>query len=95
MTPGAEAARRLLVEGRVQGVGFRYFVVRKALGLGLAGWVRNLPDGRVEIVCAGPPGAVDALERAVGEGPPGAAVTTVTVASATTSDEFPRPFEVR
>jgi len=49
-----EAARRWFVQGRVQGVGFRYFAQRAAAELGLTGYVRNLDDGRVEIYAAGP-----------------------------------------
>ncbi|HEU4526149.1 MAG TPA: acylphosphatase [Gemmatimonadales bacterium] len=52
---------RFLVSGLVQGVGFRWFVARHARALGLGGYARNLPDGRVEVVAAG--GAVDALTR--------------------------------
>ena len=45
--------RKYLVSGRVQGVGFRRFVCARALGLGLKGWVRNLSDGRVEVLAVG------------------------------------------
>ncbi len=45
--------RRYLVSGRVQGVGFRWFVEREAIALGLRGWVRNLSDGRVEVLASG------------------------------------------
>lgn len=69
--------RRLLVSGVVQGVGFRYFVYRQALSLSLRGWVRNLPDGRVEVVAEGPAEKVSALEAAVSQGPPHAQVTNV------------------
>lgn len=94
----SEPARRrvhALVSGRVQGVGFRFFVVRQAQRLGLAGWVRNLPDGRVEFEAEGPAGSVDALVHAVQTGPPQAQVTDVTVAERPPSDELPRPFDVR
>ncbi len=65
------------VHGRVQGVGFRYFVVREAEALGLAGWVRNLPDGRVEAVASGAPDVVSVFEGRLWEGPRHARVTTV------------------
>ncbi|MBI3082704.1 MAG: acylphosphatase [Gemmatimonadetes bacterium] len=47
------AAARWLIAGEVQGVGFRWFAARHGQSLGLRGWVRNLPDGRVEVVAAG------------------------------------------
>ncbi|MGO9063023.1 MAG: acylphosphatase [Candidatus Binataceae bacterium] len=48
-----KAQVRMVVSGRVQGVGFRYAAIREAQGLGLTGWVRNLPGGRVEILAEG------------------------------------------
>ena len=51
MTP--RAAKRWLIEGTVQGVGFRFFVQHKATALGLSGWTRNLDDGRVEVYATG------------------------------------------
>jgi acylphosphatase len=63
------AAARFLVQGEVQGVGFRWFVLREAERLGLRGFVRNLRDGSVEVIAAGTPEALWALERALGEGP--------------------------
>jgi acylphosphatase len=70
-------ARRYIVEGRVQGVGFRYFVLRTARELGLGGHVRNLPDGRVEVEAAGPPDELAALEERLRQGPPAARVAAV------------------
>ena len=76
--PGSRAVSRcFIVNGRVQGVGFRYFVVREAQALGLAGWVRNLPDGRVEVLASGAPDIVSALEGRLWEGPPHAKVSSV------------------
>ncbi len=57
------------VLGRVQGVGFRYFVFATARGLGLRGWVRNLRDGSVEVQAVGEPRAMQLLEAALREGP--------------------------
>jgi len=65
---------RGLVAGRVQGVGFRYFVQRRAENAGLGGFVRNLPDGRVEFLLQGPPGAVDRVIEQIRAGPPHARV---------------------
>jgi len=68
----------LLVSGRVQGVFFRARTRDRAHALGVAGWVRNLPDGRVEIVAEGPQSAVDALVTWAAEGPPAAQVDDIT-----------------
>lgn len=65
------------VKGRVQGVGFRYFVLRRAEELGLHGWVKNLPDGRVRVEAAGSSEVLDRFERLLWEGPPGARVASV------------------
>ena len=64
----------LVVRGRVQGVGFRWFVREEAQRLGLAGWVRNLADGGVEVAAEGDDASIEALRRIVREGPRGAAV---------------------
>lgn len=71
---------RIFVSGRVQGVGFRAFAVREATRLGLDGWVRNLPDGRVEAMARGGEGALDAFIAALRQGPTAARVDEVTVA---------------
>ena len=68
---------RYLVSGSVQGVGFRWFVARHARSLGLAGYARNLPDGRVEVVVDGPDDALPALEELLRAGPANARVATV------------------
>jgi len=66
--------RRLIVRGRVQGVGFRWFVREHARTLRLSGWVKNLPDGMVELEVEGPPDKVAELLEHVAEGPDGAVV---------------------
>ncbi len=68
----------VIVHGRVQGVGFRWFVRTEARRLGLAGWVRNLPDGTVELRASGIAQFLSALEQAIQRGPEGAAVTEIT-----------------
>ncbi|MGE0451680.1 MAG: acylphosphatase [Vicinamibacterales bacterium] len=73
-------ARSYMVKGRVQGVGFRFFVERAARVEGLHGWVRNLPDGRVEIQAEGEVESLERFERRVWQGPPAARVDSVEVA---------------
>lgn len=68
---------RFLISGRVQGVGFRWFTQRTAQKLGITGWVRNLPDGRVEAIGQGPPEALGAFESALKSGPRFASVEHV------------------
>lgn len=70
-------ARRAVVGGWVQGVGFRYHARERARELGLAGWVRNLPDGRVEAWIEGEQDAVDAMAAWLRRGPPAARVERV------------------
>ena len=72
-------ARRFLISGRVQGVGFRFFAEAAAGRDGLHGWVRNLPDGGVEAIVEGEAEAVERFERAISHGPPGARVERVEV----------------
>ena len=57
----AECRAHLFYSGQVQGIGFRYTAERLALELGLTGWVKNLPDGRVELVCEGPKEKIELL----------------------------------
>jgi acylphosphatase len=67
----------LLVRGRVQGVGFRWYVRELARKLGLSGWVRNCPDGAVEIAAEGSEESLQRLQRELRIGPPGAVVSSV------------------
>lgn len=87
-------AVRVLVAGRVQGVGFRYFVALEARSLGLAGFVRNLRDGRVEAMASGAPDKVEALLAACCRGPPGSRVDSVEVGPAEDGG-LAAPFEIR
>jgi acylphosphatase len=72
-------ARRYLISGRVQGVGFRYFTQAAAEREGVQGWVRNLPDGRVEASGEGERDAMDRFEHQLRHGPPGARVERVEI----------------
>lgn len=71
--------RRVVIHGHVQGVFFRDTMRRRASERGIAGWVRNNPDGTVEAVFEGEPEAVESLVRFAGEGPRGAVVERVDV----------------
>ena len=75
-------AIRLIIEGSVQGVGFRYALAREANAQGLAGWVCNRRDGTVEACVKGSQQEVEALVAWAHHGPPGAHVTRVTRAEA-------------
>ncbi len=83
---GVIARHRYFIEGRVQGVGFRYATIRQAERLGLTGWVRNLPDGRVEVEAHGDEQAMDALENWLWQGPAHARVNRVTRTDAERAD---------
>ena len=72
-------ARRYVVSGKVQGVGFRFFTEDAARREGLMGFVRNLKDGRVEVVVVGENDAISRFERALGGGPPLSTVTDIAI----------------
>lgn len=74
-------ARLFRVQGRVQGVGFRWHTQEVARRLALRGWVRNLVSGEVEVWAEGPAESLDALRRWLSVGPPAARVLAVDVAS--------------
>lgn len=76
------------IEGSVQGVGFRFFVIQRAEELGLTGWVRNLWDGRVEVVAEGPRKLLEQLQGFLQEGPRSANVTKVSLEWSDASNEF-------
>jgi acylphosphatase len=70
-------AVRFVIQGRVQGVGYRWWAVGEARRLKLDGWVRNRADGSVELVAVGAPEALERLQAACRRGPPPAEVTSV------------------
>jgi acylphosphatase len=72
-------ARRFLIGGRVQGVGFRFFTEAQAAVEGVHGYVRNLPDGRVEAVIEGDEESLERVERALRRGPAAARVDSFVV----------------
>lgn len=80
--------------GKVQGVGFRWFVREAARRAGLSGWVRNRDDGGVDIAADGTDSAIAELLSAVRTGPPGARVDHVSELSPAGLDDLPRPFTV-
>lgn len=87
-------ARHFVISGVVQGVSYRASAQQKARALGLTGWVRNLPDGRVEALAGGDADALDAFETWLWEGPRHASVTQVDI-KPTAPQAAGTDFEVR
>jgi len=87
--------RGWIIRGRVQGVGFRWFVMREAERLKLGGYARNLPDGSVEVVSQGPEEALETLEAHLKRGPSHARVDDVARLQVPLELEVPRSFEFR
>ncbi|MDR3517325.1 MAG: acylphosphatase [Azospirillaceae bacterium] len=79
---GTRTAVTVVIEGEVQGVGFRFWTVQLATALGLDGWVRNRYDGTVEALFIGPAPAVDAMIAACYRGPPHATVRDLRITAA-------------
>ena len=88
------ASIHLEVRGRVQGVGFRWYVVDKARELKLSGWVKNRGDGNVELAAAGEVDSLASLEAAVTAGPPGARVEEVRRLATIAADSLQSPFGI-
>lgn len=88
-------ARRLRVYGRVQGVGFRYFIARRAEEQGVKGWVRNRRDGSVEALVWGEDAAIDVFLDAAREGPRWGRVDRMDVAVDPGAEASPPNFEIR
>lgn len=89
------SARRWIVRGQVQGVGFRWFVWREAQRLSLRGFVRNLPDGGVEVVSQGSDAALDALEGILARGPAMAQVEAVERFEVPAELQVPKSFDIK
>ena len=79
---------QVVISGRVQGVGFRYFTQQTARRLGLTGWVKNRPDGAVEALFEGERGDIEQALDACRQGPPGGAVDKLQVDWQQTAPEF-------
>lgn len=86
---------RYVVRGRVQGVGFRWFVLQEATALHLGGFVRNLADGSVEVLASGPEQAMAQLERLLERGPRGARVECVEKGDLPHDVHIPKSFGVQ
>jgi len=82
-------ARKLIVSGRVQRVGFRWFALEAAEREGITGWVRNTEDRRVEILAEGDAEAMERFERAIRRGPMAARVDDVDVEMVAPTGRFP------
>ena len=82
------------IAGQVQGVGFRWFVREQARALNVAGWVRNLSSGNLEVAASGSEEGVRALLAAAREGPPEATVKQIINLTPQASLEFPHPFTI-
>jgi acylphosphatase len=82
------------IAGRVQGVGFRWFVREEARRLGLSGWVTNLPGGEVEVKASGEGSSLERLRRALEVGPTGAHVREVEDISDSPAVSLPYPFTI-
>jgi acylphosphatase len=95
-TPPSESRRavRVRIEGRVQGVGFRWFARKEAERLGIRGYARNLPGGDVEVWAEGDPSSLEQFLRLVRSGPPHAIVRRMDVEEVEAAGRFLR-FEIR
>jgi len=89
-----QQAKRYFVSGMVQGVGYRYFAQRAAQRLGVAGYVRNLADGRVEVYAVGDARMLGQLRAELERGPRAAQVSKVAEEEAAYDSEFARGFSV-
>lgn len=88
-------AVRVMVSGRVQGVGFRWHVREAARRESMAGWVRNLEDGRVELQARGEATSLERFLASVRLGPPGSSVESLEIEDMEIDGSMPYPFTVR
>ena len=89
-----QVAKRYFVSGMVQRVGYRYFARQLAQRLGIAGYVKNLRDGRVEVYAIGPASVLASIRTELERGPNGASVTGVTEEEASLDSKFAARFTV-
>lgn len=87
-------AKRFYVSGAVQGVGFRFFAEQVAAKLGVAGYAKNLFDGRVEVYAIGSPAGLEALKKELRRGPRMASVEEITESDAQVLTEFSHGFSI-
>jgi acylphosphatase len=85
----------VVVHGRVQGVGFRWFVRERARELGVRGWVKNRGDGAVEVEAAGDAKSLNRFRKSLSEGPPGAQVNVLDdLPTSGAETDLPEPFAI-
>jgi acylphosphatase len=89
-----QVARRFFVSGVVQGVGYRFFALRAAERLGVAGYAKNLRDGRVEVYAVGAEAILEALRKDLHRGPTAASVSNIEEEHATIDPRFAREFSI-
>lgn len=94
VVPEKQVAKRYFISGMVQGVGYRFFAARSARRLGLAGYVQNLRDGRVEVYAIGPAPALASFRRELERGPGGAIVENVSEEEAAFDRQFASNFSI-
>ena len=85
----------LIIEGRVQGVGFRYFAYNNALKYNLAGYVRNIPDGNLEIVCSGEEQDLDKFINMMKKGPSFSHITSFKINELISNNFIFNDFEIK
>jgi len=93
-TSQGRESRRFFVSGMVQGVGYRYFAMRAAQRLGLGGYAKNLPDGRVEVFAVGGASKLAEFRAQLERGPQGASVASVAEEAAPLLQDFAKGFSI-